>query len=91
MAPSADRRFVMQYWLHKTIVSILLAIVGFFLVATYNRLSKIETDLAQVRVDLAKLSIPTKQDIREICRAEFARLQNQSPHGMLYPYKQDGN
>lgn len=72
----------MQYWLHKTIVSILLAIVGFFLVATYNRLSKIESDLAQVRIDLAKLAIPTREDIREVCRAEIMRHQGlyQSPH-----------
>lgn len=63
----------MNSWVYKTMVGGMLAIIGFFLMATYNRLLCIESELMMVRVNLAQIRIVTTEDIRQIAVAEILK------------------
>lgn len=63
----------MNSWVYKTMVGGGLAIIGFFLVATYNRLLCIESELMMVRINLAQIRIVTTEDIREIALSEILK------------------
>lgn len=66
---------IVTFWVYKSIMTILVGMVTFFLVATYNRLTSIETELLQVRLDLARMKIPTDNEIRELCRVEIMKAE----------------
>lgn len=61
----------MNQWIYKTFITGMIGIIGFFLVATYARLTGIETEVMQLRINLARLQIPSPDEIREICRYEI--------------------
>lgn len=65
----------MNQWIYKTFITGMMGIIGFFLVATYSRLTSIETEVMQLRIDLARLQIPSPDEIREICRYEIYKCE----------------
>jgi len=69
------REQTVTFWVYKTVMAALAGLVTFFLVATYNRLTSIESELLQVRLDLARMKIPTGDEIRELCRIEIMKAE----------------
>lgn len=65
----------MNQWIYKTILTGMIGMIGFFLVATYSRLTGIETEVIQLRLDLARLHVPSPEEIREICRFEIYKCE----------------
>jgi hypothetical protein len=55
---------------YKSILTILLAIVSFFLVNTFTRLTEVQRDLAKTQVSIAEINakLLTREDIHEIAR-----------------------
>ena len=49
----------------------MISVIGFFLVATYTRLTSIESEMLQIRLDIARMHIPSNDEIKEICRLEI--------------------
>ena len=65
----------MNQWIYKTFITGMIGIIGFFLVATYARLTSIETEVMQLRLDLAQMHVPSADEIREICRYEIFKCE----------------
>jgi len=66
----------MADWVQKLILGALISVVGFFAAMTYNRLTSIECQISRVQVDIAKMRILSADDVRQICRLEYYRLNN---------------
>lgn len=61
---------------YKSILTILLAIVSFFLVNTFTRLTEVQRDLAKTQVSIAEINakLLTREDIHEIARQEIHKF-----------------
>ena len=58
----------MTGWVAKILVGAALAVIGFFLQQTLAKLSQLEKDIISLRIELARLAIPSDGHIREIAR-----------------------
>lgn len=65
----------MPEWLHKTIIGALLGVIGFFLIQAYGRLMRIEFQLAELQIDIAKMRILTAEDVRSIVHLELYKIR----------------
>ena len=58
----------MTGWVAKILVGIALAVIGFFLQQALAKLSQLEKDIISLRIEVARLAIPSDDRIREIAR-----------------------
>ena len=58
----------MTGWVAKILAGIALAVIGFFLQQALAKLSQLEKDIISLRIEVARLAIPSDDHIREIAR-----------------------
>lgn len=58
----------MRGWVAKILVGVALAVIGFFLQQTLTKLSQLEKDIIGLRIEVARLAIPSDDHIRELAR-----------------------
>ena len=58
----------MRGWVAKILVGVALAVIGFFLQQSLTKLTQLEKDIISLRIEVARLAIPSDDHIREIAR-----------------------
>lgn len=58
----------MRGWAAKGAAGLCVAVIGWFLQQTLAKLSQLEKDIISLRVEVARLAIPSDDHIREIAR-----------------------
>lgn len=58
----------MRGWVAKILVGVALAVIGFFLQQSLTKLTQLEKDIISLRIEVARLAIPSDDHIRELAR-----------------------
>lgn len=65
-----------QLPIYKSVLVVLLAVVSFFLVDTFTRLTEVQADLNKTQISIAEINakLLTREDIHEIARQEIHKF-----------------
>lgn len=58
----------MRGWAAKGAAGLCMAVIGFFLQQSLAKLTQLEKDIISLRIEVARLAIPSDDHIREIAR-----------------------